>query len=231
MVSDDDIILIVGDTSWALHLQDALPDLESIGAMKGRKFIIRGNHDYWWASAKKMTDAMGDAFTFLQGHGTAVDMGDYILALGGSRGYLCPNDVAFTPDTDQSIYARELLRMEAAFQEMEVAAKLLQEQADKTKPNDTITAPHNTKAKGEKPIIKVALFHYPPFNDKNEPSGFTELMEHYGIEHCVFGHLHDQVSFNRIPPIFGNIQLHLVSCDYLQFTMSEVNLQNSACSK
>ena len=33
--------------------------------------MIRGNHDYWWSSANKMKQAMGDAITFLQGHGTA----------------------------------------------------------------------------------------------------------------------------------------------------------------
>ena len=44
-----------------------------------------------------------------------------ILAFGGTRGYICPDDASFEPDTDQSIYDREILRTEAALQEMEHA--------------------------------------------------------------------------------------------------------------
>ncbi len=56
--------------------------------------MIRGNHDYWWASANKMRNLMGDAITFLQGHGTAeliqTEEGPRIIAFGGTRAYLCP---------------------------------------------------------------------------------------------------------------------------------------------
>lgn len=208
-VGEQDIVLIVGDTSWALNLPSALGDLHAIATLPGRKFIIRGNHDYWWASQRKMTQALGDSFTFLQGHGTALDIGSKIIAFGGSRGYLCPNDQAFEEEHDQSIYARELLRIEAAFQNMDRAIANLQKKA---------------KVHADKEVIKIALFHYPPFNDKNEASGFTQLMETYGIQHCVFGHLHDQASFQRIPPYFGAIRLHLVSSDYKEFTMEELNI-------
>ena len=70
-VTDEDIIFLVGDMSWALRLDEALYDLKEIASLPGQKFMIRGNHDYWWSSANKMKNAMGDAITFLQGHGTA----------------------------------------------------------------------------------------------------------------------------------------------------------------
>ena len=53
-VSDDDVVLIAGDTSWAMHLKDAQEDLDQIRALPGRKIMIRGNHDYWWESAGKL---------------------------------------------------------------------------------------------------------------------------------------------------------------------------------
>ena len=53
LISSDDTVIICGDTSWAMDLQDALTDLNWIAALPGRKIILRGNHDYWWSTAAK----------------------------------------------------------------------------------------------------------------------------------------------------------------------------------
>ena len=206
-VTDDDIVFLVGDMSWALRLDEAACDLQEIASMPGKKYMIRGNHDYWWASANKMRNLMGDAITFLQGHGTAeliqTEEGPRIIAFGGTRAYLCPGDSHFTPETDQSIYDRELMRTEAALQEMDKAVEALID-IDKI------------------PVTKILLLHYPPFNESNMPSGFTELMETYNVDTCIFGHLHDQISFKRIPKEFGSTKLELVSADYLNFRLKEI---------
>ena len=47
-VKDGDVVLIPGDISWAMQLERAVPDLQKIGALPGRKVLIKGNHDYWW---------------------------------------------------------------------------------------------------------------------------------------------------------------------------------------
>ena len=72
------------------------------------------------------------------------------------------------------------------------------------------------------PITKLLLLHYPPFNESNAPSGFTDLMEQYKVDICIFGHLHDQISFNRIPKEFGTTKLELVSADYLDFKLKQI---------
>ena len=206
-VTDDDIVFLVGDMSWALRLDEAACDLQEIASMPGKKYMIRGNHDYWWASANKMRNLMGDAITFLQGHGTAelihTEEGPRIIAFGGTRAYLCPGDSHFSPETDQSIYERELMRTEAALQEMDNAV-------------ETLIDIHNI------PVTKLLLLHYPPFNESNAPSGFTDLMEQYKVDTCIFGHLHDQISFKRIPKEFGTTKLELVSADYLDFTLKQI---------
>src|SRR5258708_2248965 len=51
---DDDLLLLVGDLSWAMRLEEVLPDLARVGAMKGRKVLVKGNHDYWWDSKGKV---------------------------------------------------------------------------------------------------------------------------------------------------------------------------------
>jgi len=57
-VSDGDIVIIGGDISWAMRLEDALADLAEIRKNKGRIILIRGNHDYWWASIGKVRAAL-----------------------------------------------------------------------------------------------------------------------------------------------------------------------------
>ncbi len=49
-VSEDDIVLMAGDFSWAMMLEDTARDFELLKALPGKKVIIRGNHDYWWKS-------------------------------------------------------------------------------------------------------------------------------------------------------------------------------------
>ena len=213
-VTDEDIVFLVGDMSWALRLEDAAYDLQEIASMPGKKYMIRGNHDYWWASANKMHNLMGDAITFIQGHGTAeliqTEEGPRLIAFGGTRAYLCPGDSHFSPETDQSIYERELMRTEAALQEMDKATAYLSSTSDLSIDIENI------------PVTKLLLLHYPPFNESNAPSGFTDLMEQYKVDICIFGHLHDQISFNRIPKEFSTTKLELVSADYLDFKLKQI---------
>ena len=237
-VTDDDIVFLVGDMSWALRLDEASCDLQEIASMPGKKYMIRGNHDYWWASANKMRNLMGDAITFLQGHGTAkliqTEEGPRIIAFGGTRAYLCPGDSHFSPETDQSIYERELMRTEAALQEMDIAVETLLQQLT-AETNLEITGSEITEnTTGSEisepltidiqniPVTKLLLLHYPPFNESNAPSGFTDLMEQYNVDTCIFGHLHDQISFKRIPKEFGSTKLELVSADYLDFKLKQI---------
>ena len=228
-VTDEDIVFLVGDMSWALRLDEAACDLQEIASMPGKKYMIRGNHDYWWASANKMRNLMGTAITFLQGHGTAqliqTEEGPRIIAFGGTRAYLCPGDSHFTPETDQSIYDRELMRTEAALQEMDKAVETLMKSFNSEIHVDTTDSNKNNPPTidiDKIPVTKILLLHYPPFNESNTHSGFTYLMETYKVDTCIFGHLHDQISFKRIPKEFGATKLELVSADYLDFRLKEI---------
>lgn len=53
-ITDHDLVLIPGDISWALKLEEAEPDLRRIDALPGTKLLLRGNHDYWWQSRAKI---------------------------------------------------------------------------------------------------------------------------------------------------------------------------------
>ena len=62
IVSNDDLVLIPGDVSWATYISDAYKDFKFINELKGRKVIIKGNHDYWWTTLKKNGRVSGGQF-------------------------------------------------------------------------------------------------------------------------------------------------------------------------
>ncbi len=113
-INDQDTVLVPGDISWALRLEDAHPDLEWLNALPGRKILVKGNHDYWWQSKSKLNQAYPDMI-FLQN--TYDKYEGY--AICGTRGWLCPNSANFT-EHDHKIYKREVLRLENS---LEQAAK------------------------------------------------------------------------------------------------------------
>ena len=107
IVAEEDVVLIPGDISWAMHLDEAKADIDFISALPGKKIIMRGNHDYWWASLSKVRAILPEGIYALQND--AVDIGGAVIA--GSRGWMCPGSSGFDPDSDRKIYDREAIRL------------------------------------------------------------------------------------------------------------------------
>ncbi|MBQ6359327.1 MAG: metallophosphoesterase, partial [Clostridia bacterium] len=53
-VGEGDLVLVPGDISWGLRLEEAAADLDFIHGLKGTKMLLRGNHDYWWTGYGKV---------------------------------------------------------------------------------------------------------------------------------------------------------------------------------
>lgn len=106
-VGEEDLVLIPGDVSWAMHLAEAKTDLCTIASFPGKKLILRGNHDYWWNSLAKVRGALPEGMYALQND--AFVFGD--VAIAGSRGWTCPGSVGFDEAADRPIYEREVIRM------------------------------------------------------------------------------------------------------------------------
>ena len=109
-ISGDDTVIVGGDTSWALKFEDAIADLEWIQKLPGRKVFIKGNHDLWWNSIKRLNSMFGDDMRFVQNDFCEAEG----IAICGSRGWLCPGDECFA-EQDEKIYNRELLRLRSSF--------------------------------------------------------------------------------------------------------------------
>lgn len=111
-VGDNDVVLIPGDLSWAMRIDEAKVDIDAICAMPGSKVIMRGNHDYWWSSLSQVNEMLtGNAFA-LQNNSRA--FGDIIIA--GSRGWICPGNKQYNAETDEKLYVREAGRLELSLQ-------------------------------------------------------------------------------------------------------------------
>lgn len=108
-----DVVLVAGDISWAMTLSEFQPDLDYLNKLPGKKVFIRGNHDYWWSSIKKVRAMLKDNYIVIQND--SVLLFDKI-AVAGTRGWLCPSDREFT-EHDLKIYKRELNRLELSLQD------------------------------------------------------------------------------------------------------------------
>ena len=105
-VGEGDLVLLPGDLSWAMRLEDAIEDLNSIAALPGQKILLRGNHDYWWSSIGRVRRALGEGVYALQNDSLLLDGRLY----AGTRGWTLPGQDA--SEDDLRIYARERLRLE-----------------------------------------------------------------------------------------------------------------------
>lgn len=86
-VSDSDTVVIAGDISWGMSLEGALDDFLFIDSLPGQKIILKGNHDYWWTTMRKMETFLNqnemNTIRFL--HNNTITVGD--IAVCGSRGW------------------------------------------------------------------------------------------------------------------------------------------------
>ncbi|MEG1254253.1 metallophosphoesterase [Clostridium sp.] len=111
VVKEEDTVLVAGDISWSMNMESGREDLEFINNLPGRKIFVRGNHDYWWSSIKKL-NAMFSGMEFIQNNFFVYE--DY--AICGSRGWILENSPKFNTH-DRKIYDREILRLKLSLDE------------------------------------------------------------------------------------------------------------------
>lgn len=188
-VREDDIILIPGDISWALKLEEALIDINEISRLPGRKVLLEGNHDYWWQSASKVRNSLPANMEIIQND--FYDAGYFYIC--GSRGWMLPGDERFK-EKDLKIYNRELIRLNLSLSSV-------------------------PSALGKQIIV---MMHFPPFNEKWEPSKFIDIMKKYNVNKCIYGHLHGESTKNVFEGNFQGIEFYMVSCDHLNFKLKKI---------
>ena len=107
----EDTVVLCGDLSWGMSLEEAKDDFAFLNSLPGKKLILKGNHDYWWTTAAKMNRFFSEngfnSFEIL--HNNCHVYGD--IALCGTRGWFYEEDRG---EHSAKIFNRELMRLEAS---------------------------------------------------------------------------------------------------------------------
>jgi predicted phosphohydrolase len=199
IVKDEDLVLIPGDISWAMHLHEALIDLEFIDKLKGQKILIRGNHDYWWPTLSKLEKLPFKTIRYIHNNALSFHgVGICGTRLWDSHEYSFGQYVDFkenphakekVPSDNERIFENELRRLE-----MSIAA-----------------LPQDSK-------IKIAMVHYPPIGKDLKQSRCSKLFEENGITQVCFGHLHNlKQKLNPYGSARG-VTYHFCAADEVDFT-------------
>lgn len=203
-IKEDDLVLIPGDISWALRLEEVVADLNWIDRLPGTKLMLKGNHDFWWSSLSKIAKILPPSIHLLQNNafhwqnvgvaGTRLwdspeyHFGAYIEMQERKEIKSKPMEEPSSPEEAEKIFQRELIRLEMSLKEL--------------RPEDA---------------LRIVMTHYPPIGGDLQDSQVSRLLQKYNIQICVFGHLHN---VRKDAPLFGTkegILYALTACDYLDF--------------
>jgi hypothetical protein len=204
LIGPDDLVLIPGDISWAMRLEEAAADLRWIDALPGTKVMIKGNHDYWWGSLKKVAEILPPSIHAIQNN--AFLWKD--VAIGGARLWDTP-EYGFS----EFIEFRENPRAKAADIEEAVQEELSQKIFDRELERLKLSL----KAMRPDAKTRIAMTHYPPIGSDMGPSRAAQILEQNNIQTCVFGHLHNIKAGVSLFGERNGIRYILASCDYLRF--------------
>jgi len=210
-VSMEDLVLVPGDISWAMRLDEALVDLRWIDGLPGKKVLLKGNHDHWWGSLSKLQAVLPSTIQVVQNNSlTFTAKGGRKIAIGGSRLWdtaeysfhpfiefqenplarrKSEQELAREEENEEKIFNRELERLRLSLQQLDPMADL-----------------------------RIAITHYPPIGADLAPSRASSILEEFKIDYCIFGHLHN-VKPHSLP--FGTargVRYIFASCDYINFS-------------
>lgn len=113
VLKEDDVLILAGDTSWGMNLEEAEADFKFLDRFPGKKYLIKGNHDYWWTTASKLNRfcAEKEIRSLELLHNNCVFYGDY--AVCGTRGWFLEED---QKPHNAKVLAREVGRLEMSLQ-------------------------------------------------------------------------------------------------------------------
>ena len=193
-VSAEDTVVIPGDITWAMTLEESRADLAFLDRLPGKKLLGKGNHDFWWTTASKM-------YRFFEENGfsslgilynNAYRIEGCVVC--GTRGWFIDPSLQKTVGTVDytKIVNREVIRLKMS---LDAARALCQS------PEDEI----------------IPFLHFPPAFGDFRCKEIQQLLTDYGVKRCYYGHIHGNYAVPSRQVLDG-VEYHLVSADYLNFT-------------
>lgn len=194
-VKEEDTVILPGDFSWAMYLEESEKDFQFLNSLPGRKILSKGNHDYWWTTVTKMYKFLKEKkfenIDFLYNNSYLIE--DKIIV--GTRGWIT------NPKSEENY-------------------KILKRENDRLK----ISLNSGIKQFGNDKEI-FAFIHYPPFFKEMVPEeiNFRATLEKYNVSKCVYAHLHGDSHKEAIEGKINGISYRLASSDYLNFDLIKLN--------
>lgn len=190
-ITEDDTTVLVGDISWGMNLPDTVADFAFLEALPGRKIILKGNHDYWFATKTKV-----EQFFAAQGFSTMQILFNNAFAwegniLCGTRGWINEQGEA----VDKKILLREAGRLRLSLQ---AGVSLAKQKNISTPP--------------------LAFLHYPPLYASQTCEEILSVLHEYGVKRCFYGHIHGKAAAYAHNGSYGGIDFRLVAGDFLSFS-------------
>ena len=188
LIKPEDTVVLPGDISWGMSLQQARADFDFINRLPGNKIIIKGNHDYWWTTMSKMENFMkAEGFDTIKILHNNHFRYDEKYAICGTRGWV--NVPGESQPQDAKVLLREVQRLETSIK--------------------------SAISEGLDPLV---FMHYPPFFGSCFNYDMLEVLYRYKIKECFYGHIHGRSGHKLcVQGEYDDINFHLIAGDYLQF--------------
>ncbi len=169
VITDDDIVLVSGDISWAKSATKFGPDADWLAKRNGKIILSKGNHDWWWRKEKRMQQILPENATSI--YPKWIPFADGVIAgvLGGN----CPGD-RFHNERAQKEWPRRLHRVK------KVMAELLL-----------------LKQSSDPPAFSILMMHYPPFNGQGEASEMLKFIREASPSMLIYGHFHQRYEWEK----------------------------------
>ena len=191
VLRDADTLVVPGDLSWGISLDEALEDFRFLASYPGRKLLVKGNHDLWWDTRAKMERFLAangiEGIDFLHNNCFLYDAPSGPIALCGTRGWFYEEDHGTAHD--DKMRAREVCRLKASLNAAKTAG-----------------------------AARIYCFmHYPPVYGSYVCDGIVQALEESGVERCWYGHLHGESCRAAFNGVKNGVKYQLVSCDSVGF--------------
>lgn len=194
-VKPEDTVVLPGDFSWAMYLENTYKDFAFLNSLPGKKLLLKGNHDYWWTTVTNMKKYLKENnfenIDFIYNNSFLVE--DKILV--GTRGW----NLSETENTVKMIN-RESIRLK-----LSIENGIKKYGSDK----EIIVFMHYP------PITQNSIYNH-QFLD------FVKIMKEYNIKRCYYGHLHGKSQEEAVEGEYDGIEFKLVSSDYLNFDLIKI---------
>lgn len=194
-VKPEDTVILPGDFSWAMYLENTYKDFSYLNSLPGKKLLLKGNHDYWWTTVTNMNNYLKenkfDNIEFIYNNSYLIE--DKIIA--GTRGW--------------------------NLQETENSSKMINREAIRLK----LSIEDGIKKYGKDKEIIVFMHYPPITQNNinnHQFMEFVEIMKQYNVKRCYYGHLHGKSHQDAIEGNFEGITFKLISSDYLKFDLLKI---------